>query len=74
MKMNNVMVQFIPCGHYYESDDPEHVRKDAERAAKGYIDALILPSEECDQCKSLNENYYVDPLYLDYWHQDDAFH
>ncbi len=65
--MKSIMVQFCPCGHSYESDDPEHIEKDKIRFAKGYIDALILSSDECEECKSLNENRYIDSLYLDYW-------
>ena len=63
----SVMVQGCPCGHSYESDKPEHLEKDKVRAAKGFIDALPIPSSECEDCEYERENRYVNPLYLDQW-------
>ena len=67
--MLTVMVQCLPCGHSYESDKPEHIERDKVRAAKGYIDALPIPSEDCEICQNERENRYIDPLLLG-WDED----
>lgn len=47
-----ITVQYCPCGCVGYSSDPEHIKKDEERRAKGYLDALILSTSECPTCTS----------------------
>lgn len=64
-----IIVQYLPCGHDDYSDDPEHIKKDQERAAKGYLDALILNSSECEICKeedrAMRARYAAYGIYLE---------
>jgi hypothetical protein len=45
-----ITIQYCPCGHVDTSSDPELIKRAAERVAKGYLDALILSSDECEEC------------------------
>ena len=45
-----INVQYLPCGHVSETDDPELVKLDAFRQKEGFLDALILPSSQCEDC------------------------
>jgi hypothetical protein len=56
------MVQFFPCGHYYESDDENHIKEDEKRVKAGFLDALTRPSKECEDCRNERESR-CDPLY-----------
>ncbi len=49
--MEPITVQYIPCGHVDWSRDPEHIKLDVSRRAAGYLDALILPSDQCEECR-----------------------
>ncbi len=55
----HVTIQCL-CGHTYLSDRPEHIQRDAIRAANGYLDALPIPAKECEQCSAECENLYDD--------------
>jgi len=58
-----IIVHYCPCGCVGMSDNPEHIKMDAERRAKGYLDALILPTAECPTCN--NEWEQEELRYLD---------
>ena len=49
--VETVTVQYCPCGHVAWSLEQEHIQKSKERAANDFLDALILPSKDCEVCK-----------------------
>lgn len=51
-----IAIQYCPCGHVDTSTDPELIKLDAER---GYLDALIRPSSECDECQEERRRQYT---------------
>lgn len=53
--METITVQYIPCGHVDWSDDPELIKKSEERAKQGFIDALTLPTKDCEECREYRE-------------------